>query len=307
MKLKIVSRSGNQVCELDVASADETVSELKKQLHQVKKKLYPSRQRLTLPLKAGETRATVLENGAKLSDYGLGDGSMLQLKDLGPQVGYATVFFWEYFGPLIVYPLFFFFPKLFYPGMRSEAAGGHHLAQKLALYYWSFHYIKRILETFYVHKFGHDTMPVANLFRNSAYYWGFAAFVSYFINHPLYHPPRVEQTLVALGLAMVCQLSNFRCHLILSNLRKPGEKGYKIPRGFLFEYITCANYTVEVFGWLLFTTAVQALPAAIFSTVGTLQMAQWALQKHKRLRKMFDGKEGRPKYPRRWIMIPPLF
>eukprot|EP00983_Pelagomonas_calceolata_P000058 1568-Pelagomonas_calceolata.AAC.4 len=120
-----------------------------------------------------------------------------------------------------------------------------------------------------------------------------------------------------------------RCHLILSNLRKPGEKGYKIPRGFLFEYITCANYTVEVFGWLLFTTAVQALPAAIFSTVGTLQMAQWALQKHKRLRKesgvlcqqpvlpvatgyslsglMFDGKEGRPKYPRRWIMIPPLF
>eukprot|EP00983_Pelagomonas_calceolata_P000057 1568-Pelagomonas_calceolata.AAC.3 len=37
------------------------------------------------------------------------------------QVGYATVFFWEYFGPLIVYPLFFFFPKLFYPGMRCAA------------------------------------------------------------------------------------------------------------------------------------------------------------------------------------------
>jgi len=34
-----------------------------------------------------------------------------------------------------------------------------------------------------------------------------------------------------------------RCHQILSNLRKPGERGYKIPRGFLFNYITCANYT----------------------------------------------------------------
>jgi very-long-chain enoyl-CoA reductase len=45
--------------------------------------------------------------------------------------------------------------------------------------------------------------------------------------------------------------------LILANLRKPGEKGYKIPRGFLFEYFTCANYTMEVFGWLLFTIAVQ--------------------------------------------------
>jgi len=32
--------------------------------------------------------------------------------------------------------------------------------------------------------------------------------------------------------------------------------------------------------------ALQALPAAIFSTVGMLQMAQWALQKHKRLRKV---------------------
>lgn len=30
----------------------------------------------------------------------------------------------------------------------------------------------------------------------------------------------------------------------------------------------------------------QALPAAIFSTVGMLQMVQWALQKHKRLRKV---------------------
>ena len=45
--------------------------------------------------------------------------------------------------------------------------------------------------------------------------------------------------------------------MILSSLRKPGEKGYKIPQGFLFEYITCANYTMEVCGWLLFTIAVQ--------------------------------------------------
>jgi len=58
-------------------------------------------------------------------------------------------------------------------------------------------------------------MPVANLFRNCAYYWGFAAFVSYFINHPLYTAPRLEQTIVALGLAMVCQLSNFRYFFII--------------------------------------------------------------------------------------------
>jgi very-long-chain enoyl-CoA reductase len=29
-------------------------------------------------------------------------------------VGYATVFFWEYFGPLVVYPLFYAFPHIIY-------------------------------------------------------------------------------------------------------------------------------------------------------------------------------------------------
>ena len=57
-------------------------------------------------------------------------------------------------------------------------------------------------------RFGHATMPIFNLFKNCMYYWGFAAFVSYFANHPLYTPPPVQQTLVAFALAGVCQLSN---------------------------------------------------------------------------------------------------
>lgn len=59
-------------------------------------------------------------------------------------------------------------------------------------------------------RFGHETMPLANLMRNCAYYWGFAAYVSYFNNHPLYTAPAVHQSLIALGLAMLCQLGNLR-------------------------------------------------------------------------------------------------
>ena len=33
----------------------------------------------------------------------------------------------------------------------------------------------------------------------------------------------------------------------------------------------------------------------------------WAAAKHRRLRKTFDGKEGREKYPRRWIILPPFY
>ncbi|KAL6762799.1 3-oxo-5-alpha-steroid 4-dehydrogenase-domain-containing protein [Haematococcus lacustris] len=303
MKLLVETRSGKSIGTLDVVE-DLPVKQFKKKFHALKKKYHPSRQRFTLPLRAGEKKATVLEDSKTLRDYGLQDGSVLHFKDLGMQVGYSTVFFWEYFGPLLVYPLFYALPQLMYPGMRPPAE--RPLVQTLALAYWSLHYTKRIAETFLVHKFGHETMPVFNLVRNCLYYWGFAAFVSYFNNHPRYTAPPLVQTQAALALALLCQLANWRCHVILANLRKPGEKGYKIPRGFLFNFITCANYTAEIWGWTCFSVAVQALPAAIFTLVGAAQMTQWALQKHARLRKTFDGKEGREKYPRRWIVLPPL-
>ena len=53
-------------------------------------------------------------------------------------------------------------------------------------------------------------MPYTNLFKNCGYYWGFAAFVSYFVNHPLYTPPNAQISAVLFGLAMLCQLANLR-------------------------------------------------------------------------------------------------
>lgn len=38
------------------------------------------------------------------------------------------------------------------------------------------------------------------------------------------------------------------CHVILANLRPSGTKGYVIPRGFLFNFITCPNYTGGLIG-----------------------------------------------------------
>lgn len=263
------------------------------------KALSPDRVRLTIEDANAKRGVTVLKTESTLKEYGLDSGAAILVKDLGPQIGYSTVFFWEYFGPMVIYPLFFLFPTLFY-GAEVE----HGLAQKLACGYWVFHYAKRIFETFFVHTFSHGTMPIRNLYKNCSYYWLFAAAVSYFVNHPLFTSPPETRVLFGIVFGMLCQASNLYCHVILTNLRKPGEKGYKIPKGFLFEYITCANYSAEIYGWLGFNIATQSVMGVLFMLAGAFQMTIWALAKHKRLKTIFNGKDGNEKYPKRWVILP---
>ena len=42
---------------------------------------------------------------------------------------------------------------------------------------------------------------------------------------------------------------------LLVNLRKPGETGYKIPVGGLFDYVTGANFFGEIVEWTGFALA----------------------------------------------------
>ncbi|CAN6442603.1 unnamed protein product [Victoria cruziana] len=112
---------------------------------------------------------------------------------------------------------------------------------------------------------------------------------------------------IGFAFGLVCQAANFYCHLILRNLRSPdGGGGYQIPRGFLFNIVTCANYTTEIYQWVGFNIATQTIAGYVFLVVAAMIMGNWALAKHRRLKKLFDGKDGRPKYPRRWVILPPF-
>ena len=62
------------------------MDDLKRAFHKAKPQYYPSRQRFTFPLKAGEKKPTALVAGKKLSDFNVIDGTVLIFKDLGPQV-----------------------------------------------------------------------------------------------------------------------------------------------------------------------------------------------------------------------------
>ena len=66
-------------------------------------------------------------------------------------------------------------------------------------------------------------MPIFNLVRNCSYYWGFAAFMSYFINHPQYTPVGETQMYIGFAISTIFQLANLKCHLILAALRGDGR------------------------------------------------------------------------------------
>ena len=257
------------------------------------------RQRFTVvektPTKGGKPNALV--DGKLLQSYGLGDGSAVLFKDLGPQIGYSTVFFWEYFGPLATYLIVYLFPGFFY---GADAAGTtKSTVQDWAMYAWTFHYAKRIFETFFVHRFSHGTMPIFNLFKNCSYYWGFAFFVAYFVNHPLYTAPALDQAKIGLALFAVAEAVNAAVHLQFRFMRPAGSKAKVLPRGILFSLVSCPNYTAEILAWVGFNIATMTVGGVLFMLAGAAQMAIWALGKHKYLRRTFSD------YPRaRKAMIP---
>lgn len=82
---------------------------MKKEVHRLNKKLYPDRQSLRL-----EAKGKTLKDTDTLKSLNISNGSKLYVKDLGPQIGWKTVFLAEYAGPLGVYLLFYKRPWLFY-------------------------------------------------------------------------------------------------------------------------------------------------------------------------------------------------
>lgn len=262
-----------------------TIGQIKRLICKQKRALYPER----IALRA-EVKGKSLADKVQIDEL----GNKLYFKDLGPQIGWSTVFLCEYAGPLFCYMVSYLRPAILYGPDAVKA--DYHYAVKLAAICWSFHYIKRILETIFVHRFSHSTMPIMNLFKNCSYYWGFAFFVGYYVNHPLYTPALFGDLQIYLGLLgfIVSELGNFSIHIALRNLRPPGTTERKIPKPTsnpftsLFNLVSCPNYTYEIAAWVSFSVMTQALPALLFTLAGGGQMVIWALGKHRNYKKEFS-------------------
>lgn len=61
-----------------------------------------------------EVRGKTLKDSDTIEALNLRGGGKLFVKDLGPQIGWSTVFLAEYAGPLLVYLWFYKRPWVFY-------------------------------------------------------------------------------------------------------------------------------------------------------------------------------------------------
>ncbi|XP_072776222.1 very-long-chain enoyl-CoA reductase isoform X5 [Taeniopygia guttata] len=299
------ARSREKLCFLDKVEPQATVADIKNLFSKSHPQWYPARQSLRL-----DPKGRSLKDEDVLQSLPVGTTATLYFRDLGAQISWVTVFLTEYAGPLLIYLLFYFRVPFLY-GARYDFTASRHRVVHLACCCHSFHYVKRLLETLFVHRFSHGTMPLRNIFKNCTYYWGFAAWMAYYINHPLYTPPAYgdDQVKLALAVFLFCQLGNFSIHVALRNLRPAGSKARKIPYPtrnpftWLFLLVSCPNYTYEVGSWIGFTIMTQCLPVALFSLcpplspdvpcplsrpavalfslVGFVQMAIWAQGKHR--------------------------
>lgn len=87
---------------------------------------------------------------------------------------------------------------------------------------------------------------------------------------------------------------NVKSDNMLMNLRKPGETGYKIPVGFLFEKISCPNLFGEIIEWTGYALMIGALPAWSFAIWTFVNLVPRALDHHKwYLQKFTDYPEER--------------
>ncbi|CAD6566454.1 MAG: 3-oxo-5a-steroid 4- dehydrogenase [Cyphobasidiales sp. Tagirdzhanova-0007] len=113
-----------------------------------------------------------VDNDAKqtLVQAGVRSGDNLAWKDLGLQIAYRTTYLIEYGGPLIIHPLIYFYGyKLVYQFLPASFGASypvkHSKMQLLAFAMVMAHYLKREIESLYVHRFSNAKMPFSYMIR----------------------------------------------------------------------------------------------------------------------------------------------
>ncbi|KAI1001974.1 hypothetical protein K3495_g6230 [Podosphaera aphanis] len=290
--IQVINRSPNQPVKNLPSSIEvtekTTVHDAKEQLSRLSGGRDPNRFGLYDPEKKKilKDRKAYLLQQPEIAKSG-----KILVKDLGPQLSWTSVFLIEYIGPIWIHVAipFVFRPYIYGSRQLPPLSSSQRLACAMII----LHFIKREYETLFVHKFSLSTMPLRNIFKNSAHYWvGSGALLAYFIYHPNSYTQMESPTINYLNLIGLIayifgEVSNAHAHLTLSRLRSKGGTERGIPRGYGFEWVTCPNYFFEIIAWFGINLVAKSSMAVIFTAIAWLQMHLWAKKKEFALRTEF--------------------
>jgi len=153
----------------------------------------------------------------------------------------------------------------------SLGANRTSAAALVMLALWQLHYVQRtFLFPFRMRSRG-KTMPAViallafvfnllNAYINARWISHLAAYADSWLGDPRF--------LAGGALFLAGWAINLRADSVLFRLRRPGESGYKIPRGGLYELVACPNYLgelIEWLGWALLTWSLAGLSFAVYT------------------------------------------
>jgi len=154
---------------------------------------------------------------------------------------------------------------------------------------WSVHYVNRTIIFPFRIKTKGKKIPLT-IVASALFFNGVNGFLNgYFIGYLSEHNGELSDWNVLLGLIIFSAglLINQITDTKLISLRK-NNKGYVIPKGWLFKYISCPNHFGEIIEWAGFAIIAWNLPALTFALWTFYNLVPRALNHHDWYREQFE-------------------
>ncbi len=150
---------------------------------------------------------------------------------------------------------------------------------------WLFHYFHRTFIFPFMTRTRGKKIPIVIVFQGvvfnvvNAFLNG--AYMSQFFDGQELSPGVIIRLAIGLILFALGMYINIRSDYMLIALRRTATNGYKVPRGWLFEYVSCPNYFGEMLEWLGFAILAWNLPALSFFVWTVANLLPRALSNHR--------------------------
>ncbi|MFK7989402.1 MAG: DUF1295 domain-containing protein [Sandaracinaceae bacterium] len=171
---------------------------------------------------------------------------------------------------------------------------GEHRAELVPLVFlgvWQLHYVHRTFIFPFRMRNSGKRMPLSipilgasfqllNVYINARWISHFGRYDTSWLSDP-----RFVLGVLVFGVGMGI---NLHADTVLIHLRKPGETGYRIPRGGMYRFVTSPNYLGEILEWCGWALMTWSLPGLAFAIYSVANLAPRAFSNHAWYREKFE-------------------